>query len=273
MHYLAVCAIYRNEGAYLREWIEFHRLVGVEKFFLYDNRSTDDHADLLAPYVAEGTVDVTAWPEEPGQITAYAHCLETNRDRARWIAFIDLDEYLFSPLIKPLPEILPEFEPYPAVVASWCMFGTSGHETKPPGLTIENFDHRKDYPPDSIEQVKSIVDPARTSHAMSGHRFAYREGEAVNENHEVKEGRAPRVVSFERLRVNHYAHRSRWEYMQKLARPQVVGTFKNFPPGTLERRIARANAVRDETVKAYVPELRERLEAIEQRDRGRAKAS
>ena len=29
MHYLAVCAIYRNEGPYLREWIEFHRLVGV----------------------------------------------------------------------------------------------------------------------------------------------------------------------------------------------------------------------------------------------------
>ena len=41
--YLAVCAIYRNEAPYLREWIEFHRLVGVERFFLYNNESTDDH--------------------------------------------------------------------------------------------------------------------------------------------------------------------------------------------------------------------------------------
>ena len=106
MHYLAACAIYRNEGPYLREWVEFHRLVGVEKFFLYDNSSSDDHREQLAPYVADGCVEVRPWPDEPGQITAYAHCLETRRDQARWIAFIDLDEFLFSPTLAPLPEIL-----------------------------------------------------------------------------------------------------------------------------------------------------------------------
>jgi len=35
---LAVTAIYRWEADYLREWVAFHRLVGVERFFLYDNR-------------------------------------------------------------------------------------------------------------------------------------------------------------------------------------------------------------------------------------------
>ena len=35
--YLSVCAIYRDEAHYLAEWIEFHRLVGVERFFLYNN--------------------------------------------------------------------------------------------------------------------------------------------------------------------------------------------------------------------------------------------
>jgi hypothetical protein len=273
-NYLNVCAIYRNEAAHLREWIEFHRIVGAERIFLYDNGSSDEHFEVLAPYLEDGTVVVYDWPSrDRPQEPAYDDCLARHGPESRWIAFIDLDEYLFSPLLQPLPEILREFEPYPAVVASWCMFGTSGHETKPRGLTIENFDHRKDYPPGSIEQVKSIVDPVRTSRALSGHRFAYREGEAVNENHEVKEGRAPREVSFERLRVNHYAHRSRQEYLEKLARPQVVGTFKNFPPQTLERRINRSNAVRDETIKAYVPELRKRLAAIEERDRERARAS
>ena len=42
-HYLAVCAIYRDEASYMQEWIEFHRLVGVERFYLYDNNSVDDH--------------------------------------------------------------------------------------------------------------------------------------------------------------------------------------------------------------------------------------
>ena len=97
---------------------------------------------------------------------------------------------------------------------------------------------------------------------MSGHRFAYHEGEAVNENHETKAGRAPREISFERLRVNHYAHRSREEYIQKL------GLMTEWMRGnTLERRIRRSNAVHDETIKAYIPALRERLAAVEERAR------
>ena len=28
-HYLAIFAIVRNEGAYLNEWVEFHRMMGV----------------------------------------------------------------------------------------------------------------------------------------------------------------------------------------------------------------------------------------------------
>ena len=43
---------------YLAEWIEFHRLIGVERFFLYDNGSADDHEQVLAPYVDEGIVVV-----------------------------------------------------------------------------------------------------------------------------------------------------------------------------------------------------------------------
>jgi hypothetical protein len=34
MDYLAVCAIYRNEAEFLGEWLEFHRLAGVQRFFL-----------------------------------------------------------------------------------------------------------------------------------------------------------------------------------------------------------------------------------------------
>jgi hypothetical protein len=35
--YLSICAIFRHEAPYLREWIEFHKLIGAERFFLYDN--------------------------------------------------------------------------------------------------------------------------------------------------------------------------------------------------------------------------------------------
>ena len=180
-HYLSVGAIYFDETTYLREWIAFHRIVGVEKFFLYDNGNADDHLEVLAPYLDDGTVVVHEWPMRPGQMPAYDHCLRTYEGESRWIAFLDLDEFLFSPTYRPLPEILVDYERHPAVAVNWAMFGTSGHRARPPGLTIETHDYRKEYP--EFEQIKCIVNPRRTERALSPHAFAYRDGFAVNERH------------------------------------------------------------------------------------------
>ena len=45
--------------------------MGVERFFLYDNFSLDDHQEVLAPYVDEGVVVLHDWPDFPGQLSAY----------------------------------------------------------------------------------------------------------------------------------------------------------------------------------------------------------
>jgi hypothetical protein len=41
--------------------------------------------------------------EQGGQGWAYSDALERSRGRTRWLAFIDLDEFLFSPGPTPLP--------------------------------------------------------------------------------------------------------------------------------------------------------------------------
>src|SRR5262249_4424977 len=46
---LAVCAIFRDEARYLAEWVSFHRVQRVERFYLYDNRSADEWRSELAP--------------------------------------------------------------------------------------------------------------------------------------------------------------------------------------------------------------------------------
>src|SRR5437588_12699850 len=89
--YLAACALYRDHASYLREWIEFHRLVGVERFYLYSNFSADDHLQVLAPYVLEGVVVVHDWPVpfvpiggRPNAITAgFDHCLKEHGRESR----------------------------------------------------------------------------------------------------------------------------------------------------------------------------------------------
>jgi hypothetical protein len=266
--YLSICAIYNNEGVYLREWIEFHRLVGVERFFLYDNASDDDHEAVLEPYVADGTVVLERWPQFPGQKLAYNDCLDRRGDESRWIAFIDLDEFLFSPTGRPLPELLVDFERWPGVGVNWCVFGNSGHRTPPPGLVIENYLRRRQDAVPRHRQIKSIVDPKRADRSLSPHNFRYLDKAfAVDENQRPIAGPQRAMtdeVSFSRLRVNHYWTRSAEEWSRKLT---TLEPWTGTPRQSYERRaltdldrLERAlNEHYDDTITMYAPALREAL--------------
>ncbi|MDR2769872.1 MAG: glycosyltransferase family 92 protein, partial [Rickettsiales bacterium] len=56
MDELSIICMVRDEAPYLREWIEYHRLAGVSRFYLFDNESKDDIRRILQPYVDEGLV-------------------------------------------------------------------------------------------------------------------------------------------------------------------------------------------------------------------------
>jgi hypothetical protein len=224
--YLAIGAIYHDEAPYLTEWIEFHRLVGVERFFLYNNNSSDEHGRVLAPYVEEGIAVVHDLPRLPlPQKSAYDDCLETHGDESRWIAFVDVDEFLFAPDGESVATVLAEYERWPGVGVNSALYGTSGHRTPPPGLLIENYmDRRK------LELggrfIKSIVDPARTSECKSAHHFSYVDDLAVDENGYPIAGHATKSTSLSRLRINHYWSKSEQEIREKLAFPAADGRFR-----------------------------------------------
>jgi len=218
-HFLSVCAIYRNEASYLREWIEFHRLVGVERFYLYDNASMDEHLQVLEPYLREGSVIVHEWPGEAAQLSAYADCLARYRDDSRWIAFIDVDEFLFSPTGRPVPEVLTAYENEVGVAVNIALFGPGGHRTRPAGLVTESYlfqleSHR-------TRLVKSIVDPRAAEHAANPHHFEYSRGLAVDENGHPQKGPWTKSVSYSALRINHYVTKSEEELRAKLGAPRA----------------------------------------------------
>ena len=262
--YLSICAVFRDEAPYLREWVEFHRLVGVERFFLYDNRSTDDGREVLAPFVDEGLVVLQDWPDWPAQIQAYDHCLKAHRDESRWIAFIDVDEFLFSPTGRPLPQLLVEFERWPGVGVNWAVFGSSGHRTKPPGLVIENY-LRRTGAAGVNRQMKSIVNPLEVRSFCVPHFFMYREGWAVDENHRpiTKPPRSmTEEVSFARLRLNHYSIKSEEEFRRKLARGPADSTVPKrelWDEQEIQRRLTIWNDIEDRDILVYLPALKQAL--------------
>ncbi|MGH2980167.1 MAG: glycosyltransferase family 92 protein [Solirubrobacterales bacterium] len=263
--YLAACTIYRDDADYLGEWIEFHRLVGVERFVLYDNGSTDHHLDVLAPYLEEGVAIRHDWPlpfrGESGRpkamVLAFEHCVGVHRDDARWIAFLDVDEFLFSPTGALLPELLPEYERFPAVIVNRAEFGPSGHLTKPQGLVIESYVERWQLRPDDRAQYKSILDPARVAWCTSAHKFVYHDGVPVNEEMSAvtRYGRKP--DSWARLKIHHYPLRSLEERRRKAQKWGDVGSSRPLLTGVIE---TRGGTVRDETLVAYAPAVREALD-------------
>jgi hypothetical protein len=268
--YLAICAIYRDEAPYLREWVAFHRLVGVDRFFLYNNRSIDSHEEALAPFVGDGTVLVHDWPIYPAQIQAYDHCLKTHQDDARWIAFIDLDEFLFSPTGRPVSEILPEFEQWPGVGVNWAVFGPSGHRARPVGLVTESYT-RRTADAGMNRHIKSIVDPKRVRGFSMPHFFMYTDGPAVNENARPITGppfSMTEDVSFARLRVNHYATKSEEEYRRKLTRGPADSTTPKselLTEANISRRLKKLDEVADDAIQIYLRSLRRALEECEVR--------
>ncbi len=267
--YLSMCSMYKDHARYLREWIEFHRLVGVERFFLYDNESSDDHQQVLAPYVERGIVQVHDWPTPPsvergvpwGIIGAFDDCIKRHRDDSRWIGFIDTDEFMFSPTGRSLPDVLSGFEQFAGVEVSRLDFGPSGHQTRPPGLVTESYLRRRSYgSPKDWEHVKSIVDPARTDRAFNAHGFYYRESYAVRENGERAPEDPPGRRGFPEvslLRINHYITKSHEEYAGKAAQWTAAGVPwpDDDPSGFLEF----LSTENDETITMYLPALREAL--------------
>ena len=221
---LAACLIFKNEAVYLKEWLDFHRLVGVEKFFLYNNNSEDEYERVLAPYIAQGSVTLYDFPIPPptAQTEAYDACLKAYRHNARWIAFIDIDEFLYAREDDSLPGILRGYEQFPAVAVNWLMFSTSGHIVKPAGLVIENYTRCQ---VEGNKHVRLIVNPLKTERFVSAHEAVFLDGQcAVNEQGIVVRGPYSLPPSVACLRINHYWTKSVEEFLlHKLVRGDVTG--------------------------------------------------
>lgn len=127
---LSVCAIFKNEAKYLREWIEYHQLAGVDHFYLYNNNSVDRFNEVLKPYITQGMVTLIHWPdylnhlkEEDAflwalgtQIPAYENAAKVRAlNETKWLAFLDVGEFLIPTRTSTLKEILEQYEEYPGI--------------------------------------------------------------------------------------------------------------------------------------------------------------
>ena len=221
--YLAITAIFKWEWPWLAEWIVYHRQVGVQHFFLCANEEGEDlrrSMEILRPFVAAGLVTCHSLNGPGNQCWVYNRVIEQTRGRFRWLAAIDIDEFLYPVQTQTVSEVLRDYEQYPTLAVNWQCFGSS-HLAQRPTSQIGGFLWRAPQEWEVNQHIKTIADPARVTRWVSPHRT---EVPAVDENFKKIEGPFNWFTG-RRLLVNHYVVRSRQDFAEvKIPRGLADGT-------------------------------------------------
>jgi hypothetical protein len=200
-----ICAIAKNEGLYLAEWLEYHLMIGVDRIIVYNNGSEDDTRELCTLYPE---VELVNWPTRVDQQKrAYQDYLRRYRDGVDWVAFIDIDEFICYRGTSSLEEYLRAVPPHCAgLELPWVSFDSCDHKKRPAGLVVENYTRAHSVAPQ--QNVKSICRPAAVRSEMidSPHRFSY------------QPGLSPVCTDIKELCIFHYTLRSYEDVRAKVLR-------------------------------------------------------
>lgn len=225
--FLSLCAIAKDEGPYFKEWLDWHISQGVDRFYIYDNESTDGTREILEPYIQQGIVNYKYWPGHRRQLAAYDDCLEEHRFTSRWIAFIDLDEFIVPVQDASIPDFLKRFDGFAAVEVNWLIYGSAGHERKSSAPVMQRFKSHSLPGHHLNRHVKSIVNPRRVYTMIGCHEAARISGKAADSHGQpITRHFREREPQQDVIRINHYAVRSREEFAEKQARGRASGTQK-----------------------------------------------
>ncbi len=218
MDYLSLCLICKDENDYLPEWLDYHILMGVERFYIYDNESRVSLRESLADYIQRGWVVVMDIQGRGMQLPAYDHCLQTFGSQTRWMGFIDTDEFLVAKTSLDLKDLLRDYETYGGLAVSMLYFGSNGHKYRPEDGQIAAYTRRIDTVYKDYALVKSIVQPERVLLPNSPHDFIYQPAYwCVNESL-LRVDNQDFPAHIQKIQLNHYFCRSEAEIDLKLSR-------------------------------------------------------
>ena len=216
-----MCAIAKDEGPYLDEWIRYNLKLGFDAVYVYDN--SDDGAALvdLAAAHPEGSVVVVPFPGHAMQLSAYWHFREAYGARHTWCAFIDVDEFVVLRRHDCVKDLLREHCGEGALALNWHMFG-SGGETEYRAEPVRKRFTRRAARVD--QHVKTIVRLGDMLHHIGPHHVALREGATQHDTsgrrfHGPFNPEGPDDVAC----IHHYFVKSRGEFARKIRRGRSDG--------------------------------------------------
>lgn len=211
--------------ALLSPWISYHRRLGVDRVYVYDNGAK---TNLTARFSDNENVEVVPWPWPRSQFQAQNHFLLLARRRCVWVMLMDVDEYV---VVRPRGSwndavseqnrirhgraLLADYllrETFSGgasqILVRGITMGSSGHRRRPDAAPPESYVHvtpRQDY---SVKPIVLVEHSMPVTHVHTVELFpGYR-------SHTPKLVRE-KVMKDTQIGVAHYQGRSWEEYLIK----------------------------------------------------------
>lgn len=220
-----------NEAKYIEEWLGHHFGLGIDHFYIFDDGSTDNIAEVLRPWIDKGivthykwdlriqTLGTNIWDSE----NPYNVLSKRLSGEQMWLCGLDMDEFIIlDDPTKKVSDILGLFDEHAGVVMQWRVFGSQGRHLDPPGNVLDSYVYRH---PDSSKintHVKTWVNlvhehwVTKPPFYTNSHVPSYEEGNSpfVNTVGRTAGGPFNEYPVFGSMKIHHYAIKS-YEYFRR----------------------------------------------------------
>lgn len=124
----AICCIGRLENDYIREFVEYHKNLGIKQIFLYDtnNDLEENFIDVIGDYIKSNYVVIIKWTyslygPQKEVLEAYNDFIEKYSYMFDWCAFLDIDEHIKLYKHNTINEYLnnSKFNSAPVILLNW----------------------------------------------------------------------------------------------------------------------------------------------------------
>lgn len=267
MYDVVAVTIIRDQAPYIKEWIDYHLLAGVNHFLIYDNDSSDNLQEVLKPYAEKKLVTVMPAPQTHRQLEAYNDAVRNFKYFCRLMAFIDVDEFILPKGGKSIAQVTDEIldaADADGIAINLHNFGSNGIEKADNNVgVLERFTRRAvdDWAPLEGEipsgnaAVKVIADPRRIKCFTNPHVPKMLDGcKCVNENGVEVTGNFSVPVTADKIVINCYVTKSRAEYAEKVHRRETAKFAKRNEVIGFDAN--DRNEVVDEEILTYREKLR-----------------
>jgi len=261
-----IMLIFKNEEAYLEEWLDHHIKQGVDRFYMYCNDKDVGKYNYLFTDKYKKYVKLIDWIDKKNeegstiQRQAYFDCTSKYSNECKYLMMLDADEFIINN--EPNNNVLDflkklDYNKVRALKVQRYNFGSNGHLSKPNGGVIPNYKKREKIC-SSFKTIAntSFIDTSKTFYGVHDFNFIDKDGITYNKylNYDTSypNGCSADDKNELPLVINHYFTKSYDEYINRCKLWENGGInpfgFRKECDATFKTKDTNINEVYDDTI-------------------------